>query len=679
MGYRFLQGHSFACRSALARMSHWSARALAVTAMGTAVETIACYGTSFDPTSPPTEPLPTSGGCAGGDINCAGADAGLGPLALPSLPTGPRPDFGATVSLATSPPAVIGGTLLVTQSGTIAVAADPDRDQIYLVDLGTQIVTTLPLEPGDEPGRLAEDGNGQVYVALRRGGALVTVDVAALQIVARRPVCPAPRGVTYDPTTDNVYVACNGGELVTMPASGGVATRTLSLGPDLRDVVVQGSSLFVSRLRSAEVIQLDSNGSVEDITTPPVSNTLMEPAVAWRMIGVPPASSSDTEALAMVHQRAQPQPVSTQPGGYGQSGSGCMSSIVESTVTVFRENGSSTEVDPIAAPIIPAAVLPVDLSVSSDGQTFGVVAAGNGKTPMLPSVYFLARTPNGGLVANLECATDMARGTVPGQATAVALTTHRVAWVQTREPAALFQVTAQPSGEAIVTASIPLSSESREDTGHSIMHSNSGAFVACASCHPEAGDDGRTWRFVAGADGGGIPFDGINAPARRTQSLRGTLSGTAPYHWEGDLTNISSLAHEVFVTRMDGQSLTTDQDKALETWLFAIPAPITSPPADPASAARGQVLFESPAVGCLTCHSGAKLTNNQTMNAGVGGAFQVPSLIGVSWRAPYLHDGRAPQLVDRFNPSLGGGDQHGQTSQLTTSQIDDLVQYLETL
>jgi mono/diheme cytochrome c family protein len=145
------------------------------------------------------------------------------------------------------------------------------------------------------------------------------------------------------------------------------------------------------------------------------------------------------------------------------------------------------------------------------------------------------------------------------------------------------------------------------------------------------------------------------------------------------MKDVSMLAHEVFVKRMDGQALTDDQEAALQSWLFAVPGPITSPPTDLASVARGRTLFESPEAKCTSCHSGARFTNNLTLNVGLGGMFQVPSLIGVSWRAPYLHDGRAPQLVDRFNPKIGGGDEHGQTSQLTASQIDDLVSYLETL
>jgi hypothetical protein len=57
----------------------------------------------------------------------------------------------------------------------------------------------------------------------------------------------------------------------------------------------------------------------------------------------------------------------------------------------------------------------------------------------------------------------------------------------------------------------------------------------------------------------------------------------------------------------------------------------------------------------------------------------VPSLRGVSWRAPYMHDGCAPTLRDRFTPSCGGGDRHAVTSVLGEGDITDLIAYLDTL
>jgi hypothetical protein len=56
----------------------------------------------------------------------------------------------------------------------------------------------------------------------------------------------------------------------------------------------------------------------------------------------------------------------------------------------------------------------------------------------------------------------------------------------------------------------------------------------------------------------------------------------------------------------------------------------------------------------------------------------VPSLLGVSRRAPFMSDGCASTLLDRFNPACGG-ELHGNTAELDAEQLADLVAYLESL
>jgi cytochrome c peroxidase len=85
-------------------------------------------------------------------------------------------------------------------------------------------------------------------------------------------------------------------------------------------------------------------------------------------------------------------------------------------------------------------------------------------------------------------------------------------------------------------------------------------------------------------------------------------------------------------------------------------------------------------VGCVSCHAGSKYTNNQNADVGTGGKFQVPSLIDVGSRAPFMHDGCASTLAGRFGAAgCGGGDKHGVTSHLTPAQLNDLVSFLESL
>ena len=93
------------------------------------------------------------------------------------------------------------------------------------------------------------------------------------------------------------------------------------------------------------------------------------------------------------------------------------------------------------------------------------------------------------------------------------------------------------------------------------------------------------------------------------------------------------------------------------------------------------------------CHSGADLTDSPlgvlhdvgtilpTSGKRLGGkltGLDVPTLKGVWENAPYLHDGRAATLRDiftKFNPH----DQIGHTSNLTATELDQLVAYLQQL
>ena len=102
-------------------------------------------------------------------------------------------------------------------------------------------------------------------------------------------------------------------------------------------------------------------------------------------------------------------------------------------------------------------------------------------------------------------------------------------------------------------------------------------------------------------------------------------------------------------------------------------------PLNAAAVARGKSLFESSATGCTSCHSGTDLSTHAIVNVGTGGTFKVPSLRGVSYRAPFMHNGCAATLADRFSGACGGLDAHGTTSGLSTSDVQSIVAYLSTL
>ncbi len=640
----------------------------------------------------PTPPVSGTGGAAGRGVVGPGGAAGGG--VFPGTGSINPPNFDTTVSAADPPPAISGGTLAILPDGVTAVAADPDRDTIAVVNLTTNTLTAnIALQPHDEPGRLVADAVGHVHVILRSGGALVTIDPVAGTILARRTACPIPRGVAYDPATDLVHVACMGGELVSFPAAGGIATRSLQLPRDLRDIVVDGNTLLVSQFRSAQVLVIDANGNVTSTIVPPVygdpSARLGEaftPSTAWRMRAQPGGGAillhqRGTTGTVMVSGRGRPVPGGAGGAGgspVGSSGYGSSdpcAGLVHPALTPITPGMS-----PPTTPPIPGMVLPVDFAISGDGNTVAVVAAGNAHNKSIQSLFVShysdvtdashfsccpdgvhGPTAVGTMVNPVTCPSQPGRPlTCPqpmGEAEAVGFDGSNRIVVQTREPA-----TIQIPAAGVV---ISLSEVSRADIGHEIFHANTGNGIACASCHMEGQEDGRTWNFDT------------EGP-RRTMNVAGGISGRAPYHWDGGLASFSVLVTTVYNQRMGGPTLTGDQITAAQSWMNAIPS-LPGVISDPDAVARGQVVFTDSTHGCAVCHTGAQLTNNRTgVDVGTGGTFKVPSLVGLAYTAPYLHDGCAATLADRFG-SCGGGDLHGATSTLTQDQLADLIAYLDSL
>ena len=136
--------------------------------------------------------------------------------------------------------------------------------------------------------------------------------------------------------------------------------------------------------------------------------------------------------------------------------------------------------------------------------------------------------------------------------------------------------------------------------------------------------------------------------------------------------------HETFNGRMSGPALQAAHVDALARWIDKIPGPKGFVPADAAAAERGRGIFGDPTVGCATCHAGERMTNNGTVDVHTGGTFQVPSLLGLGARAPYMHQGCAPTLADRFG-FCGGGTAHGNTTGLAAEDLTDLIAYLDAL
>ena len=523
-------------------------------------------------------------------------------------------------------PPISGGTLLITRDLARAVVADPDRDRVVVVNLeSNRVLGELALDAGSEPGRAVEDADGRVHVVLRRGDAVLTLSRDGSRL-GERSVCEGPRGIGYDEENDQLLVACVGGELERYAATtGGARVSRANLGPDLRDVVVSAGRTFVSRFRSAQILLLDADDEVERVVELPSTGD-NSPNVAWRMTEWPGVG------VWVSHQRASNMEINVgeeaPPNGYGAGGGG---------ETVIVEGGGSG-VDGYGEIIETSshggAVLPVDAAVREDGA-IATVAAGS----------------------DTLLSTELGAIDVPGEPIAVRFRDGAMI-VQTREPSRLVII----GGAQADT--IELDGDSVEDAGHALFHRSADGpttTLSCASCHPEGGEDAHVWSFT--------PLG-----PRRTQSLLRGVGGTEPFHWDGDLPTFDALLDEVFTFRMGNRKLSAGEKNSLATWLDGL-RPLPSN-VEGAEIDAGRAAFEK--AGCDACHGGEDFTNDGAADVGTGGVFQVPSLAGLRFRAPYMHDGCAPTIADRFG-ECGGDARHGDVGELSEAELTSLIDFLERL
>jgi len=200
---------------------------------------------------------------------------------------------------------------------------------------------------------------------------------------------------------------------------------------------------------------------------------------------------------------------------------------------------------------------------------------------------------------------------------------------------------------------------------------------SCASCHPDGRVDGLNWDLLN---------DGIGN-AKNTKSL--LLSHKTPPSMatgirpsaEGAVR--AGMHHIQFVDRPEEHAIAID---AYLKSLKPIPSPYLVDGQLSPAAERGKALFEGKA-DCAGCHPAPYFTDEKMHNVGtatandpeqLGGRYDTPSLVEAYRTAPYLHDGRAVTLEDVFTTHDESG-KHGNAKKLSSSEFDDLIEYLRSL
>lgn len=189
-----------------------------------------------------------------------------------------------------------------------------------------------------------------------------------------------------------------------------------------------------------------------------------------------------------------------------------------------------------------------------------------------------------------------------------------------------------------------------------------GAGVSCATCHFDGRNDGLTWTF----DHGG----------RQTPSLAGKVSLTAPVTWTNGVDTVADEARITSQGRMGGNGISHAQTAEIAAFIDYT-ADVDVLRKNDESVLRGRALFERADVGCATCHSGERYTNNQSYDMYGLENVNTPGLVGIAASAPYLHDGGAETLLELLTMADEIG--MGSTKMLSGDELRDLEAYLRSL
>ncbi len=581
---------------------------------------------------------------------CSACDEGQTPQPVSERPPS-EVDDRPVVRANFAPPPVTGGTLLVTEDGNYAIASDPGRDLIHVVALQTnESHATVELPEGSRPFRATEDSDGRVHATLRGTGRIATLDPATGESSIGEVVCGNPRGIAFRADAGTLLVACAGGQLATVdPATGDVLQRQ-PIATDLRDVFVVGDRTLVSRFRAADVLEVSDDGGVSLVATAPVladGITARVATTAWRTLPL------RDDGWLMLHQHAgnTVAPVGGEPN-YGRTNNRPCSSVTHPSMSLQRGNDKVVNLG-----AVPFMALAVDVAVSPDFETF-VVAS-----PSQDTLRGQSEAPPRSLVAYSLKDFAVPTGAKCENGVASAVRGDFVAVAFDREGNLLAQTRSQPQlhrfvGDEVTVIELP--GDDMSDTGHDLFHLDAGQGVACASCHPEGGEDGLVWQFS-------------ETEFRRTPSLNVGLAGTEPFHWTGEMSDADVLVHKIRELRMGGVPLSSQRRTALADWMFELPVDNPVRIADDALSAEGRDLFV--AHDCVRCHAGPSLTTNEYAEV-ESLRVQIPNLHGVALREPYMHDGRAADLRSATEDMLLRFP--GPTEQ-AEGDVEAIVAYLETL
>jgi YVTN family beta-propeller protein len=639
--------------------------------------------------------------------------------------------FGCTPAQ-TSSAGSASGSLALSRDDAYLYAADTDNGTLEVVDAAKR-TRVAEVKVGTRPTRVLVGADETIYVANRGSRSVSVVEKGTWKEVRRLDTALEPTGLALSTDGKSLLVVCatardsvETGTLMSFDTVSSALQWELAVGAEPRAVVAlaDGKRALVSLFKQGEVVEVDlsthqvlraSTGlyAAANAHQTGTVSTFAPRAVADLIV------TPDGKRVFAPVVWAREDKITTPPnayGGYYAGGGPCdvgavatagivtfnttdtVTPQVDDLTSCFSTGGNTADGDYPVSTLAPRqSYSGSDPATPIQGPTVGVVDGTNQWLFVVnresSNVAVMPAWRRTGDDLSFSSTGTSVRSTVDVGAGAdgIALSKDgRFAYVYSQFDHRIDVLGSSGTGAQAVLANVgnivvaqdtlpPAQVQGRRlfyDARDTRM-SAAGTNVACSTCHLEGREDGHVWQFVDGP--------------RQTPMLAGRrLLDTAPYHWSGEFPSIENFDAHTITERMGGSGLSQPLADTLNAFIEGLP--LADNPFRGSAAPelqRGRAAYEK--AGCVTCHQGELFTNRQSADVGTlvlagsnpdTGAvttrgFDVPSLLGLSRSAPYLHDGSMATLEDRIYSVKGDG--HGTLSALDDAEKADLVKYLKSL
>lgn len=611
--------------------------------------------------------------------------------------------------------------IVATGVGETVVTANPDQGTLSRVDVESGAVTEADV--GVEPTRVARLGD-RLVVTLRGEDTIALVNAETLAVERRVATGAEPYGVVASEDGQRFWVAVSRSDRVEEYDAEGTLLRSFAVPQEPRWLTLHpnGDDLYVASFLGGGLHWVDlTDGAVTRVEVPTVTGFATDfsgdsVGLTPRIMGDPSISPDGrTLAIPTLHvENSNPEgdinaPNPSAPAYYAPPAGGRFNPAVMttsvigggqpsdddwSTGTIDVTHGSLGRLNsyPVSVTWAPGSdALFVALESSSSVVTMrpptprsyiprsiALPEAGAGEIALRPSASLAVRTSDG--PRGVTFLGDEAYVFAYHEAQVEALDAVDVTDRLPTEPVVASggftvspTVAVSSDNASSVLADAPLFSDfvlsDEELRGRELFYSSlsptmsmEGAGISCSTCHTEGRTDGLTWPL----DDGG----------RQTPSLAGGIAATEPVTWTLEVPSAADEAMATSLGRMGGFGLSGTDAASIEAFIQQVRAPrVDASSLDAAAVLRGQALFAQ--VGCDSCHSGPRLTDNASYPMFGEVSVNTPPLDGISASAPYLHDGSAPTLRAVVERAMAG--EMGEAFSLTPAEADDLVEYLRSL